>query len=93
MAFCEEHILKRLAKLLAQGKDRDDKSVFQERAQEETGVTPHYDLVEAVGPDHDKTFTVAVFIGDERVAEGQGNSKQRAEQDAAKAALKAKGWK
>lgn len=90
--FCEEHILRRLAQLLAQGKDRDDKSVFQEKAQEKTGITPHYDLVEAIGPDHEKEFTCAVFIGTEKVAEGKGNSKQRAEQGAAGAALKAKGW-
>ena len=90
--FCEEHILRKLANLLAQGKDRDDKSVFQEKAQEQTGITPHYDLVEAVGPDHDKEFTCAVFIGAEKIAEGSGNSKQRAEQSAAHAGLKAKGW-
>lgn len=90
--FCEEFILRRLAALLAQGKDRDDKSVFQEKVQEHFGVTPHYELLEAIGPDHDKEFTCAVFIGNERVAEGKGNSKQRAEQAAAKAGLQAKNW-
>jgi ribonuclease-3 len=90
--FCEEHILRRLAKLLAQGKDRDDKSVFQEKAQEMTGVTPHYEMVASAGPDHDKEFTCAVFIGSEKVAEGKGNSKQRAEQHAAHEGLKVKGW-
>lgn len=91
--FCNEFILTRLSSLMAQGKDRDEKSLFQEKAQEQTGVTPHYEVIEEEGPDHDKTFTSAVFIGEERVAAGSGNSKQRAEQAAAKAALKKKGWK
>jgi ribonuclease III len=45
-----------------------------------------------VGPDHDKKFTVAVFIGETLVAEGSGDSKQDAEQSAARHALKEKGW-
>lgn len=91
--FCYQFILRRLEGLLAQGKDRDEKSVFQEKAQEKHGITPHYETIDAVGPDHEKYFTCAVFIGTEKVAEGTGNSKQRAEQSAAKAGLKAKGWK
>lgn len=70
----------------------DAKSHFQERAQEIVGVTPSYETVKEVGPDHDKRFTVAVFLGSERVAEGNGQSKQEAEQQAAKAALQVKGW-
>lgn len=91
--FCQDFILVRLRQLLAQGKHRDQKSLFQEKAQEEMGITPHYDVLTEEGPDHDKQFTCAVFIGEERVAEGLGNSKQRAEQAAAKAGLKVKGWK
>lgn len=91
--FCHTFILGRLQGLLQQGKDRDEKSVFQERAQEKFGITPHYETLEAIGPDHEKLFTCAVFIGKEEIAKGQGNSKQRAEQAAAKEGLKAKGWK
>jgi ribonuclease III len=91
--FCYRFILLRLDGLLAQGKDRDEKSVFQEKAQEKFGITPHYETIDAVGPDHEKYFTCAVFIGESKVAEGTGSSKQRAEQAAAKAGLKAKGWK
>lgn len=91
--FCHTFILHRLQDLLRQGKDRDEKSVFQERAQEKYGITPHYETLEAIGPDHEKLFTCAVFIGKEEIAKGQGNSKQRAEQAAAKAGLKAKAWK
>ncbi len=91
--FCHQYILGRLEGLLAQGKDRDEKSLFQERAQEKHGITPHYETLDAEGPDHLKEFTTAVFIGQEQVAEGKGASKQKAEQAAAKAGLKAKGWK
>lgn len=91
--FCQEFILLHLKGLLAQGKHRDEKSVFQEKAQEATGITPHYELLHAKGPDHDKVFTCAVYIGKEKIAEGKGPSKQKAEQDAAKAGLKAKKWK
>ncbi|PIR53382.1 ribonuclease III [Candidatus Peregrinibacteria bacterium CG10_big_fil_rev_8_21_14_0_10_49_10] len=90
--FCNEFILVRLNQLLALGKHRDDKSYFQEKTQELLNVTPHYEVIKESGPDHDKQFISAVFIGDEKVAEGEGNSKQRAEQAAAHNAVKAKGW-
>lgn len=90
--FCEKFIINDLQSLLAQGKHRDEKSLFQEMAQEKFGITPHYEVVEEKGPDHDKDFTCAVFIGEEKVAKGSGNSKQKAEQAAAKAGLKAKKW-
>jgi ribonuclease-3 len=91
--FCEEFILVRLSNLLAEGKHRDEKSAFQENAQERMSITPHYEVVSESGPDHDKKFVCAVFIGQEKVAEGGGSSKQRAEQAAAKEGLKVKGWK
>lgn len=70
----------------------DPKSYFQEKAQEYMGITPHYQLVAEVGPDHDREFTVAVFIGDEEVARGIGRSKQDAQRSAARTALEQKGW-
>jgi ribonuclease-3 len=70
----------------------DSKSLFQEKAQEKAGLTPSYKTVKETGPDHDKKFTLAVFIGDVQVATGEGKSKQEAEQQAAEKALKVKGW-
>lgn len=90
--FCQDHILVRLHDLLAQGKHQDFKSMFQEKAQELHGITPHYDLVSEEGPDHDKVFTCAVFLNEDQIADGTGNSKQRAEQAAAKQGLKVKKW-
>ncbi len=70
----------------------DAKSRFQERAQEKAGVTPNYKTLKEVGPDHDKQFTLGVFLGDIQVATGSGPSKQEAEQKAAEKALKVKNW-
>ncbi len=70
----------------------DAKSRFQEKAQEKMGVTPSYKTLKEVGPDHDKQFTLAVFLGDIQVATGSGPSKQEAEQKAAVKALEVKKW-
>lgn len=70
----------------------DAKSRFQETAQEHVGVTPAYKLIKEVGPDHNKIFTVGVFLGDEQIVTGEGKSKQEAEQAAALKALEKKGW-
>jgi ribonuclease III len=71
---------------------RDGKSYFQEKAQEIAGVTPEYKVLREWGPDHEKHFVVGVFLNDELVAEGEGSSKQLAQQSAAENGLQAKGW-
>jgi ribonuclease-3 len=71
---------------------QDAKSRFQELAQDHASVTPTYETVSQEGPDHDRIFTVGVFLRQEKVAEGKGRSKQEAEQQAAQAALITKGW-
>jgi ribonuclease-3 len=71
---------------------QDAKSRFQEIAQDIVGVTPRYEIVSQSGPDHDKRFVTGVFLGSDRVATGEGRSKQEAEQDAAQKAIQAKGW-
>lgn len=70
----------------------DAKSKFQERAQEKMGITPVYKTLKETGPDHDKQFTLGVFLGDVQIATGLGLSKQEAEQKAAEKALQAKKW-
>ncbi|MFZ2204997.1 MAG: ribonuclease III [Minisyncoccia bacterium] len=71
---------------------RDAKSLVQEKAQEFLNVTPSYKVLHESGPDHDKHFTVGIFLGPDVTAEGKGKSKQEAEQKAAEAALKIKNW-
>lgn len=90
--FIEDHILSRLPVILAEKLFEDAKSRFQELAQEKTGITPTYQVLEEWGPDHEKHFRVGVVIQNEVVAEGRGTSKQEAEQDAASQGLKKKHW-
>ena len=71
---------------------QDAKSRFQELSQEKVSTTPSYELVAQEGPDHDRTFTVGVYLKNVKIAEGQGRSKQEAEQDAAEKAIEEKGW-
>ncbi len=90
--FIEKHIFIFADKMIAQGNLTDTKSLFQEKAQEKTGVTPSYKLIKDSGPDHDKSFIVGVYINREQIATGEGKSKQEAEQNAALRALETKGW-
>jgi len=71
---------------------KDPKSLFQERAQEIVGITPVYQVLEEVGPDHLKHFVVGVMLGEEIIAQGEGSSKHEAELKAAEEGLKAKDW-
>lgn len=71
---------------------RDAKSLVQEKSQEYLNITPSYKVVSEVGPDHDKHFTVGIFFGEDKIAEGKGHSKQEAEQSAARRALEVKEW-
>lgn len=70
----------------------DPKSKFQESSQEKLGITPSYKVIKEEGPDHDKKFTVGLFLEEELVAIGMGGSKQEAQVDAAIKALKIKNW-
>lgn len=90
--FVENNLFGYIDEIVEQKLYKDSKSYFQELAQEKKKITPHYDLVNAVGPDHDKEFVMGVFLGDELIAEGSGPSKQKAESVAARAALEKLGW-
>ncbi|MFO0955221.1 MAG: ribonuclease III [Candidatus Saccharibacteria bacterium] len=87
-AFITKHIISQLEQILENGSYIDAKSRFQELAQEKDGVTPHYELLSEEGPDHEKIFTIGVYIGTKLCGKGQGNSKQNAQQAAATEALK-----
>ncbi len=90
--FITKHILAKLDHILANELYIDPKSKFQEMSQEIVGVTPNYKVLEEGGPDHDKHFLVAICLGAERVATGEGASKQEAQVAAALNGLIAKGW-
>lgn len=65
----------------------DAKSHLQELAQERLHVTPHYEVLEERGPDHDKWFRIGCYFHMRLVSEGTGGSKREAEDAAARAAL------
>ena len=90
--FVANHILPLIDMIVEQGAWIDAKSRFQEMSQEYVGVTPSYKTVKETGPDHDKHFTVGVYLAAELVTTGDGRSKQEAEQNAAKKGLDTKGW-
>lgn len=90
--FVEKEITSLLPRIIESGLYKDSKSYFQERAQELTGITPSYEVMKEWGPDHAKNFLIGVFLENEKIAEGEGLSKQEAQQVAAENALKAKGW-
>lgn len=84
----EQYILSKLPQVLKEKLFEDAKSQFQEFAQEKIGITPSYQVIKEWGPDHEKNFEVGVALGKDLIAKGIGTSKQEAEQEAAKAALK-----
>lgn len=90
--FIAERLFPKTEEIVREKLWQDAKSRFQELSQEHASVTPTYETVSQSGPDHDRVFTVGVFLRREKIAEGVGRSKQEAEQEAAKKATEAKGW-
>jgi len=85
--FITDAILSTFKQILDSGSWMDPKSHLQEVVQSQAGFTPVYKVIEETGPDHDKIFTVGVFVDSELRGSGQGPSKQAGQQKAAEAAL------
>ncbi|MCA9354955.1 ribonuclease III [Candidatus Kaiserbacteria bacterium] len=90
--FIAGHLFPKTDEIVHKRLWQDPKSRFQELAQEHASITPTYETISQDGPDHDRVFTVGVYLKSELVAEGKGRSKQEAEQQAAEKAVEAKGW-
>ncbi|MDP2643240.1 MAG: ribonuclease III [Candidatus Peregrinibacteria bacterium] len=90
--FIKKFILTGLDEIVEKGLHIDEKSLFQEICQEKEDFTPYYELIEDIGPDHDKKFVMGVYIREKLIAQGTGSSKQKAENSAAKNALKVLKW-
>lgn len=86
-AFITKSILSTFKDVLSSGSWVDPKSHLQELAQSKEGSTPVYKVLSEEGPDHDKIFTVGVFVGGKLKGKGVGPSKQTGQQKAAEAAL------
>jgi ribonuclease-3 len=85
--FIQKTLLNTFDQILKEGSWMDPKSYLQEIAQSNEGLTPTYRVLDEIGPDHDKAFTVGVFIKGKLKGQGNGPSKQIAQVAAAKAAL------
>jgi len=90
--FIKKHLILKLPEILEKGLFRDSKSHFQEQAQERVGITPTYKVLKEWGPDHAKNFIIGVFLDKELAAQGEGSSKQEAEEQAARHGLETKNW-
>lgn len=91
-AFISKNIFGLIDSIVEQGSWVDPKSKFQELAQEKTGITPAYRTIRESGPDHDKRFTVGLYLAETLITEGEGRSKQEAEEMAARKAVELKSW-
>lgn len=87
--FINHHITSKLEAILKEGTWRDPKSHLQEVSQRIDNATPVYKVISEEGPDHDKVFTLGVYVDGKLKGRGVGSSKQNAQQEAARAALKA----
>jgi len=90
--FIDRVVMNELQQVLDRKLYQDPKSLFQEEAQERVGITPTYEVLREWGPDHDKHFVVGIYLKQELVAEGEGPSKQAAQEAAARLGLHAKSW-
>ncbi|MEK7134796.1 MAG: ribonuclease III [Patescibacteria group bacterium] len=90
--FIYNNLILELKNIIEKKLWRDHKSLFQEAAQERVGITPTYEVLSENGPDHAKKFVIGVYLDKELVAQGEGSSKNEAQQQAAENSLKLKGW-
>ena len=85
--FITETLLGTFQNILDTGSWMDSKSHLQELAQSQDSATPEYRVMEEIGPDHDKIFTVGVYVKGILLGQGVGPSKQAGQQKAAEVAL------
>lgn len=86
--FIAKHILVKIDMVIEEDLWRDPKSYAQELAQKYDAVTPVYHTLKEEGPDHDKTFTVGMYVGGVLKGVGKGHSKQDAQTEAAREGIK-----
>ena len=86
--YITDNILSTLPQILEDESWRDPKSYLQEISQARDGFTPVYRVLNEDGPDHEKIFTLGVFVGEKKMGEGEGPSKQIAQQEAAREAIR-----
>ncbi|MFA6296925.1 MAG: ribonuclease III [Patescibacteria group bacterium] len=91
--FIEKHIIAELKKILDEKLYIDPKSRLQEEIQDALKVTPTYQVLKEWGPDHARKFKIGVYLEKKLLGEGEGDSKQEAQVNAAKNAIEREEWK
>lgn len=86
-AFVVRVLTRELENTYSNGHEPNYKSGLQQLAQRTMGLTPHYRVVRATGPDHGKVFEIMAMVGLRSFPPGVGRSKKEAEQAAAQRAL------
>lgn len=87
-SFFTKFILPNAEEIITENKLKDAKSTLQEKVQSKGYISPVYKTINETGPDHEKTFEVAVIVNNKKLTSGSGKSKQEAEQNAAQKAIK-----
>ncbi len=85
--FLTQTIIPHIKEYVKKNEFKDPKSLLQENVQSKKQASPVYKVLKEEGPAHAKTFTIGVYVGDQKIGEGIGHSKQKAEEKAAKQAL------
>ncbi len=85
-AFVLRILIPEIDKVLENKHAKDYKTLLQEHVQKRMKTYPRYKVIQKSGPDHDKTFTIEVHIGDKSYGSGRGKNKKEAEQEAARIA-------
>jgi ribonuclease-3 len=83
----DRFLLPEIAEVASGAQGSNHKSLLQQRAQRDFGITPTYEVIEETGPDHSKSFHVSAQIGTRRYSPAWGRNKKEAEQRAASNAL------
>ena len=87
VSYLSRTLLHKVSNIIENNLFIDPKTQAQELIQAQFKVTPLYEVVKEDGPDHDKTFTVALIVNQKELGRGTGSSKQKAEEEAAKIAI------
>jgi len=85
--FVSRTVLSKIPVIIKEGSFVDPKTKVQEIIQSKYKETPTYEVIKEIGPDHDKHFTVTLKTASRKFTDGEGPSKQKAEEDAARKAL------
>ena len=92
-AFVQREIVPIIGKVMENRYRKDYKTLLQEYVQKKWKIVPTYNLVSAMGPEHDQVFYYTVTFRGQSFGPASGKNKKDAEQSVAKVALDAMGVK